>query len=686
MEDPWAVPPSGVWSLTVPSATEPRDVVIGFEAGRARRRSTARRLGLVELDRHADRRRRVATGGAASTWSRTAGSGSRAARPTSARPAWRCIMAHQDLESITLERDLAAREAPARAPVRRAGVRRPVVLAAQAGARRVRRREPALRDRRGVACISSPGSAARRAAAARTASTTTDWRPTTRPTASATTTPPASSACGASASRPGPPAKAVSHRDRLRRRQAESARPAPVGCAERAPARRSRVAQTVTLWHGRFDGTPAEELLAFTESLTFDQRLALDDVDGSAAHVRGLAGSGCITEEEARHRAGRHRADPGRARVGRVRLRPHRRGHPHRHRAPGHRAGRARRAPSSTPAAAATTRWPPTCGCGASGSWPRSPAGCVDLQRVLLERAERGRRRLPARLHPPPAGPARAAGPPPAGPRLGPGPRRRPAARRPPPARRVAAGRRRAGRLVAAARPAGGGATTSGSRSPSRTPSTRSATATSWPRSLFDLALLGVHLSRLGEEIVLWSTEEFGFLRLDDAYATGSSMLPQKKNPDVAELARGKAGRLIGHLTGVPGHAQGPAARLQPRPPGGQGAAVRRGRPDARWALTRPRRAAARRLTSTVERMQAAADDPRCRGHRPGRATSCVRGMPFREAHGLVGGLVRDSLRAAGATGRTGRRPPGAGRRTRSTLLEPGVPVTRRAHAGRCRP
>ena len=69
--------------------------------------------------------------------------------------------------------------------------------------------------------------------------------------------------------------------------------------------------------------------------------------------------------------------------------------------------------------------------------------------------------------------------------------------------------------------------------------------------SLFDLALLGVHLSRMGEEIVLWSTEEFGFCTLDDAYATGSSMLPQKKNPDVAELARGKTGRLLGNLTAV---------------------------------------------------------------------------------------------------------------------------------------
>jgi argininosuccinate lyase len=67
----------------------------------------------------------------------------------------------------------------------------------------------------------------------------------------------------------------------------------------------------------------------------------------------------------------------------------------------------------------------------------------------------------------------------------------------------------------------------------------------------FAAALLGVHLSRLGEEIVLWSSQEFGWLEIDDAFATGSSIMPQKKNPDVAELARGKAGRLIGGLTGL---------------------------------------------------------------------------------------------------------------------------------------
>jgi argininosuccinate lyase len=68
---------------------------------------------------------------------------------------------------------------------------------------------------------------------------------------------------------------------------------------------------------------------------------------------------------------------------------------------------------------------------------------------------------------------------------------------------------------------------------------------------LFVTALLGVHLSRLGEELVLWTSQEFGWVELDDAYATGSSIMPQKKNADIAELARGKAGRLIGGLVAV---------------------------------------------------------------------------------------------------------------------------------------
>jgi argininosuccinate lyase len=65
---------------------------------------------------------------------------------------------------------------------------------------------------------------------------------------------------------------------------------------------------------------------------------------------------------------------------------------------------------------------------------------------------------------------------------------------------------------------------------------------------LFVAALLGIHLSRLGEELCLWATTEFGWVELDDAFATGSSIMPQKKNPDIAELARGKSGRLVGNL------------------------------------------------------------------------------------------------------------------------------------------
>ena len=67
----------------------------------------------------------------------------------------------------------------------------------------------------------------------------------------------------------------------------------------------------------------------------------------------------------------------------------------------------------------------------------------------------------------------------------------------------------------------------------------------------FITAMVGIDLSRFAEDIIIWNTREFGFVTLDDGYSTGSSIMPQKKNPDIAELARGKAGRLIGNLTGL---------------------------------------------------------------------------------------------------------------------------------------
>jgi argininosuccinate lyase len=67
----------------------------------------------------------------------------------------------------------------------------------------------------------------------------------------------------------------------------------------------------------------------------------------------------------------------------------------------------------------------------------------------------------------------------------------------------------------------------------------------------FVTAMIGLDMSRQAEEIILWATREFRFVTLDDAFSTGSSIMPQKKNPDIAELARGKSGRLIGNLTGL---------------------------------------------------------------------------------------------------------------------------------------
>ena len=91
-------------------------------------------------------------------------------------------------------------------------------------------------------------------------------------------------------------------------------------------------------------------------------------------------------------------------------------------------------------------------------------------------------------------------------------------------------------------------------------------------------ATCATHLSRLGAEIVLWSSEEFGFCEVSDAWASGSSIMPQKKNPDAAELLRAKAPRIAGHLVGAPRRHARPAADLQQGHAGGQGAPVRRRR------------------------------------------------------------------------------------------------------------
>ena len=154
------------------------------------------------------------------------------------------------------------------------------------------------------------------------------------------------------------------------------------------------------------------------------------------------------------------------------------------------------------------------------------------------------------------------------------------------------------------------------------------------------LAILGVHLSRIGEEIVIWSTTEFGFMTLSDAFSTSSSMMPQKKNPDVAELVRGKCARLIGCVTTL--------LVLEKSLAFGYGRDLQEDkRPifDAfECALT-----SARALTGAIAtamfhgaRMKAAL----ATGHLCATDLAdflVLRGLPFRDAHHVVGALVREA-------------------------------------------
>ncbi len=170
--------------------------------------------------------------------------------------------------------------------------------------------------------------------------------------------------------------------------------------------------------------------------------------------------------------------------------------------------------------------------------------------------------------------------------------------------------------------------------------------------TLYALALAGVHLSRLGEEIVLWASAEFNFVELDDAFATGSSMMPQKKNPDAAELARAKTGRLIGHLAGFLTTLKGlPLAYNKD---------LQEDKEPLFDAVDTVRLTvmALDGLLATVKfnasAMSAGADDPFA------AATDVAEwlvaeGMPFRDAHALVATLVRQALESPYAQTRADR-------------------------------
>ncbi|TMM10456.1 MAG: argininosuccinate lyase [Actinobacteria bacterium] len=196
--------------------------------------------------------------------------------------------------------------------------------------------------------------------------------------------------------------------------------------------------------------------------------------------------------------------------------------------------------------------------------------------------------------------------------------------------------------------------------------------------ALFDLALLGVHLSRLGEELALWSTEEFGFVHLHDTFATGSSMLPQKKNPDVAELLRGKTGRLVGHLTGMLTTLKGL--------PLSYNRDLQEDKEPLFDAIDQVGRgvAALEGLLATVgfdlDRMRVAADSQEAAAVDLAEWL-VARGTPFRQAHGIVASIVRDSLERHVPLPELVEGHPDLGSEA-VALLEPGVAVTRRTTPG----
>ena len=432
----------------------------------------------------------------------------------------------------------------------------------------------------------------------------------------------------------------------------------------------------MTLWHGRFDGGPADDLLAFTVSLHFDQQLATDDLVGSRAHVRGLERVGILSAEE---------LSVILAALDRVEVELG--------------DGSFAFAPGDEDIHTAIERRVTEIA-GAAGAKlhtgrSRNDQVATDLrlyakrvvfelvgrvhalQRVLLERAaEAGECYLPGYTHLQRAQPVLLAHHLLAhGWALG-----RDVDRLLQTRDRLDVSPLGAGALAGSSLPLDPDGVASDLGFARRFENSLDAVSDRdfVAEILFDLALLGVHLSRIGEEIAIWSTEEFGFVTLDDAYATGSSMLPQKKNPDIAELARGKSGRLIGHLTGILTTLKGLPLSYnrdlqEDKEPLFDAVA------QSALALT-----ALGGLLSTVrfhtDRMEAAADAP---------ASAAVdlaeflvaAGTPFREAHVLVGGLVRDSIERGVPLGELVEAHPQLGGEA-AALLEPGVPVTRRTTPG----
>ena len=431
-----------------------------------------------------------------------------------------------------------------------------------------------------------------------------------------------------------------------------------------------------TLWHGRFAEAPADALMAFTESLSFDRRLATYDIAGSRAHVRMLAKQGIVSDAErdavllALDTVEGEIADDAftflpsdedvhtavERRVTELAGPPGAKLH----------TGRSRNDQIATD----LRLWWRDAG-------REIGRRIVGLQAVLVDRAaEAGEVYLPGYTHLQRAQPVLLA-------------------------HHLLAHfwalDRDVDRLTDALVRADVSPLGAGALAGSSLPLDPTATADELgfartfensldavsdrdfvAEALFVLAMTQVHLSRIGEEVVLWSSEEFGFVRLADAYSTGSSMMPQKKNPDIAELARGKAGRLIGNLAGF-------LATLKGLPLTYNRDLQEDKEPlfDAFDQCSRALVALEGLLATAAfvdERAMQAADDPTM------VATDIAewlvaRGMPFRDAHAIVGNVVRQSIERGVPMDELLETHPDLGPEA-VELLAAGVAVTRRTTPG----
>jgi argininosuccinate lyase len=436
------------------------------------------------------------------------------------------------------------------------------------------------------------------------------------------------------------------------------------------------VSPVSTLWHGRFAEGPDEVLLAYTASLRFDVRLATVDIAGSRAHARGLVRAGILSEAEGAAVAEALDATERELADGTFAFQPtdediHTAVERRVTELAGDAGARIHTGRSRNDQVATDVRL-----------YARAAAAAVadsilELQSVLVAAAEEaGDAYLPGYTHLQRAQPVLLAH------HL---------------LAHVWALSRDIDRLCDAHRrinvsPLGAGALAGSSLplDPAATAAdlgfgsvfTNSLDAVSdrdfVAELVFALALCAVHLSRLGEELVLFASEEFGFLQLADAWSTGSSMLPQKKNPDVAELARGKAGRVIGDLTTV-------LVLLKGLPLAYNRDLQEDKEPlfDAVDQVGLGARALAGMIgasTFDTGAMAAAADSPTA------AATDLAEylvaaGMPFRQAHAVVGALVRRHLAGEGSLADLVSAEPTLGAEAVG-LLSPGRPVTRRTTPG----